>query len=50
MQLQPRLRKETERALRDSLYQRLYDALYDAFSDLLCKPDTQDDDEFIPLI
>ena len=49
-QLRPRLRKEIERALCDSLYQRLYDALYDALSELLYKPETQEEDEFIPLI
>ena len=27
-----------------------YDALYDALSELLYKPETQEEDEFIPLI
>ena len=49
-QLRPHLRQEIEEALRDPLYQRLYDALYQALSDLLYKPETQEEDEFIPLI
>lgn len=49
-QLHPRLRKEVERALREPLYERLYDALYQALSNLLYKPEAQEEDEFIPLI